>query len=238
MSDPVCITLTLAAAAATGICTSQGGTGGTALTLNGTLTSTSPIQLANVVYTSYAKMDVARRIILTDSGSSDSAVVFTISGYNRDLQPITQAITGVTATPVATTYDFLYVTSIVPSATLVGTVTAGTNTTGSSAWVHVNPYARTWALSAAVAILSGSLTYSVEHTYDDVNKAISPSLGGFVVGAGSQVPPTVWLHAVMFNQSANLEGQYGNQPIMAHRLTITAGTGTAAFYSLQAGLLS
>lgn len=226
MSDPVRLTLTLAAASANAICLSQTPAGAGAMTLNGA-------SVANGV----ATLDVARRVLVTSSGS-DASVVFTIKGTNRDKNPASTTVTGVVSgTPVPTTGNFLTVTSITTSAATAGAITVGTDTTGSSAWVLVNPYSAYWSLSAAVQV-TGTVTYTVEHTYDDPNKSISGTMDGFVVGANSASPPVVWPHPVLVNLSASQEGQYGNQPIMAHRVTITAGTGSVAFWSLQGGIKS
>lgn len=224
MGNPVRLTLQLAASVANGICLSQTPAAAGALTLNGTL-----------VTGGVATMDVARRVYVASTGA-DSSVIFTITGTNRDNNPQTITVTGVaTPTPVASSLDFLTVTSVTASAATVGAITVGTGAIGSTAWVSTAPEYISWALSAAVQILSGSVTYTVEHTYDDVNKAISPSIGGFVVGWNSASPPVAWSHPVLVGLIANGEGTYANQPIMAHRLTITAGNGLAAFWSVQGG---
>lgn len=224
MSDPVRLTLQLAASISNGICLSQTPAAAGAMTIAGSLATAG-----------VATMDVARRVYVASTGA-DTTVIFTIVGTNRDGNPITDTVTGVTSgTPVASTYDFLTVTGVSASAATAGAITVGTGAIGSSAWVLVAPQYISWALSAAVKIISGSLTYTVEHTYDDPNKSISPSMGGFVVGWNSAVPPVAWSHPVLIGLSASGEGTYNAQPIMAHRLTITAGNGLAAFYSLQNG---
>jgi hypothetical protein len=136
----------------------------------------------------------------------------------------------------------------------VGTVTATNATAGvvpiaSSPWVLVNPYSTTWQLSAAVnptgTALSATVgTFSLEHTYDDPNKIISPPMGGFVEAYGSQVPPVVFVSGAN-GKTAAFEFNYAGQPIQAHRITIYAGTAsgwaggtTVTFWSLQGGIKS
>lgn len=238
MSSPTRLTLSLVAAVSNGIAQSQTPGSAGALTLNGSLVAAGPTLINGTKYSNYALMDVARRISVASTGT-DTTVIFTITGFNRDIQPISQTVTGViSGTPVATTLDFLYVTSITTSAGTAGAITVGTNTTGSTAWVQHSVECNNWSLAEAVNIVSGSVTYTVEHTYDDVNAAINNPMGGFISEAGSAIPPVPWAHAVMQNLSVSAEGIYADQPVTATRLTITAGTGTAAFYSVQNGIRS
>jgi len=73
-------------------------------------------------------------------------------------------------------------------------------------------------------VVFGSLTYSVEHTYDDV---FSP---GFDVASAQWIAPTA---LALKTQSA--EGSY-TAPVVAVRLNITAYTsGSAAMTVIQAG---
>jgi hypothetical protein len=236
MANPSRLTITLAAAAATAVAAAQTPVAAGNLVMNGTLIVAGPTLIQGVNYSNYAQFDVARRVSIASAGA-DAAVVFTVRGFNRDLAPISENVTGVaTPTPVGTLNDFLIVTSVGVSGATAGAITVGTNTIGSTAWVLVNPYASSWALSAAAIQVSGSVTYQIEHTYDDPNAVISLPLEGFVVEQNSAVPPTVWVQSAAV--STPVETQWIDKPIMAHRLTVTAGTGVAAFWSVQAGIKS
>lgn len=258
MSNDAIIQLAPAASATNNIAQSQTPSAAGNLTLNGSLVVAGPTLIQGVNYTNYAVLDVARRIQISDAGTSDTAIVFTVKGFNRDGQPQTETITGVTSATAAngiSVYDYLTITSIAVSAATSGAITVGTVTAAgstaaiaSSPWVEVNPYSRSWALSAAVAVsgtaLSASLgTYSIEHTYDDVNRIIDPVQGGFIEAYGSQVPPVVFSNSTL--KTAAFEQQYPGQPIQAHRVTLFAGTSgnwaggtTLTFWSLQGGIRS
>jgi hypothetical protein len=238
MSSPTRLTLALVAAVANGIAQAQTPGAAGNLTLNGSLVVAGPTYIQGVKYTNYAQMDVARRISVASSGS-DASVVFTITGFSRDGQPISQTVTGVVSgTPVATTLDFLQVTSVATSAATAGAITVGTNSTGSTAWVLHSTVMNNWALAEAVYIVSGSVTYTVEHTYDDPNAPGSQQISGWYIEEASASPPVVWPTTGLSALSASGEANYANQPVLATRMTITAGTGTAAFYSIQNGIRS
>lgn len=266
MSNDAILILAPAASVANNIALSQTPSGAGALTLNGSAVVAGPTIYQGVKYSNYATLDIPRRIQISDAGTSDTAIVFTVAGFNRDGQPQTETITGVTsATPAKgiSTYDYQVITSILASAATSGAITVGTVTAvgavnvaaiASSAWVLVNPYSTTWQLSAAIqptgttlTALTGALT--VEHTYDDPNKIISPIKGGFVEAYGSQTPPVVWPGVgptpLLSGVITRGEAQYADQPIQAHRVTIYAGTTTpwaggsgVIFWSLQGGIKS
>jgi hypothetical protein len=241
MANPCRLTLgPLAAANATAVAASQtpGAAGFLVLTGGANLVA-GPTLIQGVNYTNYAQFDVARRVSIASTGA-DSAVIFTVKGFNRDLQPISENITGVNAAAVSSVNDFLIVTSVFASAGTVGAITVGTNTTASTAWVLANLYASSWALSAAAAPVSGGTTsFQIEHTYDDVNAAISLPLEGFVVEQNSAVPPVTFIPTGGTSTTGTvLEVQYADKPIMAVRLTMTAGTGMAALWVVQGGIKS
>lgn len=228
MSNPSVVTLQLVAAIANGIALSQTPAAAGNLTINGSLATAG-----------VATMDVARRVLITSAGA-DSAVVFTVYGTNSSGAPISSVVTGVASgTPVATALDFKTVTRVAVSGATAGAITVGTNTTASSDWVLDNFLQANWVLSVAVSIASGAVTYTVEHTYDDPNKglpSLAPAPYQFAVEAGGYVPPLAWPNATLVAKAVNGEAQYANQPIMAHRLTITAGTGLAVMQSIQSGM--
>lgn len=227
MSNPSTVTLQLASLIANGIALSQTPVAAGALTLNGSL-----------VAAGVAALDVARRVAVASTGN-DAAVVFTITGTNASGAQIVSAVTGLNISSVHTALDFLTVTSVTTSAATAGAITVGTDGTGSSPWVMDNHLATTWDLSVAVSIVSGAVTYTVEHTYDDPND-IGPSLVAapqqFSLEPASYVPALAWPNSTLNGKSVNGETNYADQPIMAHRLTITAGTGKAVMQTIQAGI--
>ena len=228
MGNPSSISLQLDAAVANGVCLAQAVGAAGPLTLNGSL-----------VVSGEAIFDAPRRVLVASSGNN-AAVVFTVLGVSRDAQTITDTITGLTAgTDAYTALDFAIVTGVFASATCVGNITVGTNTVGSSAWI-MDDFCRTyWSLSVGV-VVSGTVTYTVEYTYDDPNKeGVSQVAQPYQASLlpTSFIPPTVWQHLTLRGLSATADGNFANQPVMAHRITVTAGTGTVTMQSMQGGIV-
>lgn len=68
-------------------------------------------------------------------------------------------------------------------------------------------------------VVSGTITYTVQHTFDDIYN--NPS-------------PTWFNHAFVNAQTANADGNYA-YPVAAVRIISTAGTGTATLTLLSNG---
>lgn len=224
--NPVHETVQLVAAVANGLCTTQTGTGGTALTLNGSLVSGGVGTLDSG--------GAARRVIITSAGN-DSGITFKIVGINFFGNPITDTVTGANVGAAVSNLDFLTVSSITPSGNTAGNVTAGTNATGSGAWHFPSRELTPFALSLALSIPSGT-TASIEHTYDDPNVYTMPGYGYGSVEPNSSTPPVVWINPD-FNAltNVNAEGNF-DKPVFAFRTTITAGTGKVTLWANQTGI--
>jgi hypothetical protein len=70
---------------------------------------------------------------------------------------------------------------------------------------------------------SGTVTYSVQHTFDDVQApAYNPATGNW------------FNHVSLVAATASGDGAY-QFPITALRLNVTAGTGTATLQAIQSG---
>lgn len=227
MANPVFATLQLSAAVANGIATSQSGTGGTALTLNG-----------SYVTSGVATLPQARRVLIT-SGGNDSGITFAIVGTDRRGYAISETLTGGNATGVYTQQDFLTVTKITPSGNTATTVTSGTNGVGSTDWFGWSMQIAPFQLGLAVIPGSGC-TVSVEHTYDDPNSQQSNS-----VQPNSNFPPVPWTDPLISavttkTQGAvpatNATGQPDVGVVFASRMTQTAGTTLSIFQAIQAGI--
>lgn len=233
MSNPSVVDLpTLSAADADGIAQAQAVAAAGNLTLNGALVTGGVAILGTEQYE-------ARRVLLTSTGA-DSGKTFTVYGTDRYGNTQSEAVTGVASgSDQYTDMDYLTVTRIAVSAACAGNIAAGTNEVQSSEWVVDNFPAPYWSLSVAVAILSGTGTFSVQHTYDDPNFAINgqpnAALANFAMVQPSEVPPITWVASAFSAKSANTEGAY-TSPIFAHRLLRTAGTGALRMYSTQAGI--
>ena len=89
--------------------------------------------------------------------------------------------------------------------------------TGQSAWVPLDYKQNPFNVGFGV-VATGTVTYDVEHTFDDV--------------FDSAVTPTAFKHETLVSQTTNQDGNYAF-PIRAIRLNNTAGTGTSTATLLQ-----
>ena len=227
MANPNTTSLQLPAGVANGISLSQ--TPGAA----GNLTITGSLATAGV-----ANLVTPQRVFIASSGA-DSARVFTITGTNRNGVVQTDTITGVaTPTPVSSTKDFLTVTQIAVDAATAGAITAGTGNIGSTEWQIDNFLSPFWALAGVITGPASVTTYTLEFTYSDPNRTgttlvVQPQQ--FSMQPAGFTPPNVITHQTIHNVSGVNTFTFPDQPIFAHRLTVTAGTGLVVMESIQAG---
>lgn len=222
MSNPSVVSLQLAVGVATAVALAQTPAAAGALILNGT-------KVAGGV----ATFDIARRVLVTSANGADSGLIVTINGTNASGAPITDTVTVVGGSTAYSTLDFLTVTSVTISAASAGNISVGTNNVASTPWVLDNFLVQSWNLSVACRLVSGAATYTVEHTYDDPNT--SSTLYSSMEPASFQ-PPFAWANPTLQNFTVSGEFQYDSWPIMAHRLTITAGQGKVVMQTIQSGL--
>lgn len=210
----------LAVADPDNICLSQTPGGAVAMTINGAAATGG-----------VATLDVARRVLITSAGN-DSGITFRITGANSDGNPIRETVTGPNATTAYTVQDFKTVTEVRTSAAAAGAVTVGTNGVASSPWKLMDYYQTPANMSIGV-LVSGTVNYSVEYTYDDVQ---APNGIGSALGNYPPVP-TLFSHASLVAKTANFDGVI-NDPIRAWRLTLNSQTnpGYATATGIQAGM--
>lgn len=89
--------------------------------------------------------------------------------------------------------------------------------TGTSAWIPLDYKQSPFNVGFGV-VVNGTITYDIEHTFDDV--------------FDSSVTPTAFKHASLTAQTTNKDGNYAF-PIRAIRINNTAGTGSTTVTLLQ-----
>ena len=149
----------------------------------GTLSSASP----GVATLNTSNLDTQRRISIFSASGSLATATFTIIGTREGGTPVRETITGPTSNvPVATTQDFLSVTSVSASSVIATTATFGTNTTGGTQWKPVNTHVTPCQLGCFITFSSTSAgpAISIEMTMDDPTTAFYAGSGG----SGPQVP--------------------------------------------------
>lgn len=166
-----------------------------------------------------SNVGMARQVLLT-FGTDDSANRYTITGTNANGNPLTETLAGGATSATSVNY-FQSVTQITASQASAGTVKIGTNGVGSSAFVSLNYHAQPVNISVA-AVVSGTINYTVQWTYDDPNK----------------VTPTWWDDATAASKSAN-QVTVMNDPVFGSRVKINSFTapGSVTTTYIQAGLV-
>lgn len=218
------VTKSLIAPVANGVAASQSLAAAGPLALNGSLTSGG-----------IATFDSQRKVIVTSAGN-DAGITWTVSGTDETGNPIKDVFQGVNSPGVAVSnLSFLTVTSIIGSGATASTVTAGTNTIGSSPWKLFADTMQTPNLSVNYQLVSGAQNATVEYTYDvflpPPGAQTAPAL------AGASPNPQVLPHPVLQQMTASKDGVI-DWVVTGYRLTINSGTGAGQMTTKQAGLAS
>jgi hypothetical protein len=119
-----------------------------------------------------ATLDTTRRILLTFAGDG-TGKNYTIVGTNGPGDTITEVIAGVNTTTVPSVLDYKTIISVTASASLASNLSIGTTTVGGSVWARLD---NEWALPnlSVQAIVSGTINYTVQMSYDDPNSPTNP----------------------------------------------------------------
>ncbi len=89
--------------------------------------------------------------------------------------------------------------------------------TGTTEWIPLDYKQSPFNVGMGI-VINGTITYTIEHTFDDV--------------FDSTVTPTAFAHSVLAAQTTNKDGNYAF-PIRAVRVNNTAGTGKTTLTILQ-----
>ena len=89
--------------------------------------------------------------------------------------------------------------------------------TGTTAWIPLDYKQNPFNIGLGI-VVNGTITYDIEHTFDDV--------------FAQDTTPTAFKHSSLTAQTTNKDGNYAF-PIRAIRINNTAGTGTTTLTILQ-----
>lgn len=92
---------------------------------------------------------------------------------------------------------------------------------GASAWVPMDTYRTPFSISCS-AVISGSPTYNVEYTLDDVQN--------------TAITPTAYSDFLVTGATANTNSAT-TIPVTAVRVNITSGSGSVTLTVIQSGLV-
>lgn len=170
-----------------------------------------------------AVLDHAREVLITTS-ADESTHTFTITGTDIAGSAISEVVTGVNNSTVASQLNYLTVSSIVISANAAGALSVGTNAIAASAWVRFDGWA---APSIAVqANVSGTVNYTIQQTLDDPNSPTNPVSPSAVTWVNNAT-------AGLVGASSTQQGSYTFIPTFA-RVLLNSGNGTVTATFLQA----
>lgn len=222
MATNIVFTKTLAAASANNIATAQAAVAGTPLTLNGSAVSGGVATIDT--YSATNNTEPGRRVLITSTSGSETAVI-AITGTNSNGQTVSESVTfSGSSTTLQSNLDYVTVTRIVPSGTIVGNLSAGTNGVGASRWATLNWMGNSpLNLGWLVELVSGSVNYTVQYTQDDPN-----NLQG---GASYPLSRDTALGA----QTATADSTVST-PVVAMRVLVNSGTGVIRARFVEAGL--
>jgi len=158
------------------------------------------------------------------AAGANTGITITVTGTDRYGNALAETITGPGAgATVATTQNFATVSDVAASAATTGAVEIGVDGTCESQWFVINYRSSDFNVGIGCE-LSGTATYSVQHTFNNVLS------NGFVEGDA-----TVYTHSTLVGETTNQDGNYTNPPV-ATRLAITAHTsGTVTMRVAQSG---
>ena len=154
---PRTLTFSMAAADADGIAAAQAVGGAGDLTLNGALASGG-----------VATLDVPRHVSVVSADVGDTTQTATVTGTDRYGNAISEVLTLNGTTTVKGSKNFKTITQVAMSAATVGNVSAGSADEADTAWFPWNWRADELHISVALSA-SASMTYGVEHSFDDIN---------------------------------------------------------------------
>lgn len=156
---------------ADGIATTQTPAGAGALTLDGALVSGGVATISRSDSDSSGRpySFIGQSVTVTSVGN-DSGRTFTIVGKDQDGQSYTEALTGANAGAATTSGYFSEVSSITVDAATAAAVTAGIAATFSTPTIPLDHYIGDGV--ALAVVLGGTATYTVQHTFDDVQAQV------------------------------------------------------------------
>ena len=182
------------------------------------------IELGINGYVDLAAAGAAQHVAIYSAGD-DSAATAVVLGTNRIGHAMTETITmGNAATSTSQKLTFGRVDRITASTGSAGAVEAGIDGLCETQWHYLNYRGGDFNVGLGVDVVSGTLTYAVQHTFHDI------------MGSGyTEGDETVFTHDTLTGKTADADGNYTNPP-RAVRMAFTAFTsGSAILHVVQAG---
>lgn len=224
---PVRIYMLPRALDADGIATAQTLGGAASVTLDGALV-TDGVAIIKQTGTDSAGRPYSlhgQQVTIASVGN-DSGVTFTVTGTDQDGQTITATVTGANAGTANVGGYWSTITAVSSSGATAADITVGITTLSSSPTVPLDIYNA--AGCALGVILSGTATYTVQHTFQDINAQ------AWRDGYSWDAVDGTWLNhdsSDLVAATASADGNYAFIP-MATRCIVTAWTSGTVEYDV------
>lgn len=203
---------------ADGICLAQTTAGAGAFVINGALLDKQATMqgVARVV------LPGIQRTVSITCAADISAVNFTITGTDLRGAAVTETLAGPDTTPttVETTAQFATITSVTVDDAVGTNTTIGTGTTGETNWFTLDYLISPFNVGLGVTV-TGTIDYSLQYTFDDVQTDSSPS---------------AFAHPDFDTVTASASGNIAFPCTAVQMIVNSSTTGTASFTVAQAGL--
>ena len=173
-----------------------------------------------------ATLSTPQRLLVTDLGNN-SSISYTIFGTTWAGDYAAETVAGTSSGTSVTKTDFATVTRVYSTGTVTTGVEIGTNGTGASAWIFLDPYALGTCYYQAV--VSGTVNYTLQSTSDDPNSPTSPIA----------VPSVTWQTLIpgVVGATANTQGNFTGTPSYV-RCLLNSGTGSVTLTVTQSGAVT
>jgi hypothetical protein len=199
----------------------------TSATFSATSTGTASIGING-----FATMAQPRRVAFTPGGA-DTGMSFLITGTDSQGSAISETVTGGSSTAVWTKLAYKTITSIIASDATASTLIIGDaadSVAGGSAYsaiLYPDLFLNPFNIGIGAQTVTGTATYSVQHTFDDIDNNDISSLVAAKWADNTGISGKT--------ASDNLvSGNYA-YPVSGIRIMLTSGTGTVKCWLRQAG---
>lgn len=165
----------------------------------------------------YAEFSTPQHVAIYNAGD-DRGDTFTVHGYDRYGNEVTDAITGANAgTSTTQNQNFAWVDRVTSSSASAGAVEVGVDGKCESGWLVLNYRGTKFDANVGCTLSSdGNLTYALQHTFNNV------LANGF-----AEEDATVFTHSTITGKTAAFEGTIPTPPV-AIRLALTSHTAGSA----------
>ena len=195
----------------------------TAVDADGVSASQSPAAGAILINGALATDGVATfgaaQLVRLTSGGDDSDITFTVNGTDSDGRTQSEAVVGSNGSNADTTKYFKTITSITHTGSVQTTLIVGNLIDSVSNTVKPNVNVSPMAIGIGAVLVSGTMTYKVQHSYQD----------------GTTAHPTLWFDNTAGAKTASSEATYSTPVATVRILASASGTGVLGANIVQAG---